>query len=171
MARGGVAVCLSKNGRRNGEALICFESGEQRELALRKHKHHIGQRYVELYPATGMSLQSMLRGGIPGVGVGGLGKAGCYWYCFRETVERFLRVFCIVLTSANTTLVRRQILRCFSMYCNLRNNANLAPRFYLNFKNNQIVLISRSNMRNFHEVHGCSLTSSKIYVILHFSRH
>ena len=53
VSKGGVAVCLSKNGRRNGEALIYFENTEQRELALRKHKHHIGSRYVELYPGTG----------------------------------------------------------------------------------------------------------------------
>ena len=53
VSKGGVAVCLSKNGRRNGEALIYFENAEQRELALRKHKHHIGSRYVELYPGTG----------------------------------------------------------------------------------------------------------------------
>ena len=53
VSKGGVAVCLSKNGRRNGEALIYFVNAEQRELALRKHKHHIGSRYVELYPGTG----------------------------------------------------------------------------------------------------------------------
>ena len=41
--KGGVAVCLSKNGRRNGEALIYFENAQQRELALRKHRHHIGE--------------------------------------------------------------------------------------------------------------------------------
>lgn len=51
--RGGVALCLSQQGRRNGEALVCFDSKEQRDLALRKHKHHLGQRYIEVYRATG----------------------------------------------------------------------------------------------------------------------
>ncbi|ESO06931.1 hypothetical protein HELRODRAFT_139357, partial [Helobdella robusta] len=51
--KGGVALCLSPQGRRNGEALIRFESKEHRDLALRKHKHHIGQRYIEVYKASG----------------------------------------------------------------------------------------------------------------------
>ena len=51
--RGGVALCLSQQGRRNGEALIRFESKEHRDLALRKHKHHLGQRYIEVYRASG----------------------------------------------------------------------------------------------------------------------
>ena len=48
-----MALCLSQQGRRNGEALVCFDSKEQRDLALRKHKHHLGQRYIEVYRATG----------------------------------------------------------------------------------------------------------------------
>ena len=51
--RGGVALCLSPQGRRNGEALIRFENEEQRTLALKRHKHHIGQRYIEVYKASG----------------------------------------------------------------------------------------------------------------------
>jgi len=50
--RGGVALCLSQQGRRNGEALVRFENREQRVLALRRHKHHLGQRYIEVYRAT-----------------------------------------------------------------------------------------------------------------------
>ncbi|CAH8429213.1 unnamed protein product [Dicrocoelium dendriticum] len=42
---------LSKIGRRNGEALIRFTDPEQRELALCRHKHHMGQRYIEVYGA------------------------------------------------------------------------------------------------------------------------
>lgn len=53
MNRGGVALCLSPSGRRNGEALIRFVNQEHRDMALRRHKHHIGQRYIEVYPATG----------------------------------------------------------------------------------------------------------------------
>jgi epithelial splicing regulatory protein 1/2 len=51
--RGGVALCLSPQGRRNGEALIRFENAQHRELALRRHKHHIGSRYIEVYKAGG----------------------------------------------------------------------------------------------------------------------
>ncbi|KER34073.1 hypothetical protein T265_00251 [Opisthorchis viverrini] len=50
---GGISLVLSKIGRRNGEALIRFTDQEQRDLALRKHKHHMGQRYVEVYAAQG----------------------------------------------------------------------------------------------------------------------
>ncbi|KAH9362419.1 hypothetical protein HPB48_020171 [Haemaphysalis longicornis] len=52
-AGGGVALCLSPQGRRNGEALVRFENSEHRDMALKRHKHHIGQRYIEVYRATG----------------------------------------------------------------------------------------------------------------------
>ena len=51
--RGGVALCLSSQGRRNGEALVLFENASHRDMALRRHKHHIGNRYIEVYKATG----------------------------------------------------------------------------------------------------------------------
>ncbi|XP_078213631.1 epithelial splicing regulatory protein 2 isoform X6 [Callithrix jacchus] len=50
---GGVALCLNAQGRRNGEALIRFVDSEQRDLALQRHKHHMGVRYIEVYKATG----------------------------------------------------------------------------------------------------------------------
>ncbi|XP_036330141.1 RNA-binding protein fusilli-like isoform X1 [Rhagoletis pomonella] len=53
VAKGGVALCLSPLGRRNGEALIRFISQEHRDMALKRHKHHIGSRYIEVYRATG----------------------------------------------------------------------------------------------------------------------
>lgn len=53
IGKGGVALCLTAMGRRNGEALIRFESAEHRDMALRRHRHHIGQRYIEVYRATG----------------------------------------------------------------------------------------------------------------------
>lgn len=46
--RGGVALCLNAQGRRNGEALVRFVSEEHRELALQRHKHHMGNRYIEV---------------------------------------------------------------------------------------------------------------------------
>ncbi|XP_046684469.1 RNA-binding protein fusilli [Homalodisca vitripennis] len=53
VAKGGVALCLSLQGRRNGEALIRFVNQEHRDLALKRHKHHINNRYIEVYKATG----------------------------------------------------------------------------------------------------------------------
>ncbi|XP_023666697.1 epithelial splicing regulatory protein 1 isoform X11 [Paramormyrops kingsleyae] len=53
IAKGGVALCLNAQGRRNGEALVRFVSEEHRDLALRRHKHHMGNRYIEVYKATG----------------------------------------------------------------------------------------------------------------------
>jgi len=62
VGRGGVALCLSQQGRRNGEALIRFDCKEHRDLALRKHKHHIGQRYIEVYRATGQDFLDVAGG-------------------------------------------------------------------------------------------------------------
>ncbi|XP_076011739.1 epithelial splicing regulatory protein 2 isoform X2 [Genypterus blacodes] len=53
IAKGGVALCLNAQGRRNGEALVRFINPEQRDLALERHKHHMGSRYIEVYKATG----------------------------------------------------------------------------------------------------------------------
>ncbi|XP_061077506.1 epithelial splicing regulatory protein 2 isoform X2 [Conger conger] len=53
IAKGGVALCLNAQGRRNGEALVRFVSPEHRDLALERHKHHMGSRYIEVYKATG----------------------------------------------------------------------------------------------------------------------
>lgn len=46
--RGGVALCLNAQGRRNGEALVRFINSEHRDLALERHKHHMGSRYIEV---------------------------------------------------------------------------------------------------------------------------
>ncbi|KAM4602807.1 epithelial splicing regulatory protein 2 [Polymixia lowei] len=53
IAKGGVALCLNAQGRRNGEALVRFVNPEHRDLALERHKHHMGSRYIEVYKATG----------------------------------------------------------------------------------------------------------------------
>lgn len=39
---------LNPQGRRNGEALVIFESVEHRDLALLRHKHHMASRYIEV---------------------------------------------------------------------------------------------------------------------------
>ncbi|GAA6096590.1 epithelial splicing regulatory protein 2 isoform X1 [Tachysurus ichikawai] len=53
IAKGGVALCLNAQGRRNGEALVRFVNSEHRDMALERHKHHMGSRYIEVYKATG----------------------------------------------------------------------------------------------------------------------
>ena len=53
ISRGGVALCLSSQGRRNGEAIVLFDNAQHRDLGLKRHKHHIGNRYIEVYKATG----------------------------------------------------------------------------------------------------------------------
>lgn len=55
-------MCLSSQGRRNGEALIRFVSEEHRDLAVFRHKHHIGQRYIEVYRATGRDFLNVAGG-------------------------------------------------------------------------------------------------------------
>ncbi|CAH8609599.1 unnamed protein product [Heterobilharzia americana] len=62
IAKGGISLVLSKIGRRNGEALIRFADSEQQSLALRKHKHHVGKRYIEVYAATGYDFVSVAGG-------------------------------------------------------------------------------------------------------------
>ncbi|XP_045194207.1 epithelial splicing regulatory protein 1-like isoform X2 [Mercenaria mercenaria] len=62
IAKGGVALCLSPQGRRNGEALVRFQDQEMRDLAIRRHKHHIGQRYIEVYKATGKDFLNVAGG-------------------------------------------------------------------------------------------------------------
>ena len=61
----GVALCLSPQGRRNGEALVLLESVAHRDMALRRHKHHIGNRYIEVYKATGEDFISIAGGESP----------------------------------------------------------------------------------------------------------
>ncbi|XP_032455398.1 RNA-binding protein fusilli isoform X2 [Nasonia vitripennis] len=62
VAKGGVALCLSAQGRRNGEALVRFVSKEHRDMALKRHKHHIDQRYIEVYKALGEDFVSVAGG-------------------------------------------------------------------------------------------------------------
>ena len=54
--RGGAALCLNAQGRRNGEALVRFVSEDHRDLALQRHKHHMGNRYIEVTSLNPTSL-------------------------------------------------------------------------------------------------------------------
>lgn len=62
IVRGGVALCLGPQGRRNGEALVRFVDEEHCDMALKRHKHHIGHRYIEVYRATGQDFVSVAGG-------------------------------------------------------------------------------------------------------------
>ena len=44
---GGVSLVLNDTGRRSGEALVRFENWEHRNLALQRHRQHMGNRYIE----------------------------------------------------------------------------------------------------------------------------
>ena len=59
--RGGVALCLNAQGRRNGEALVRFINSEHRDLALERHKHHMGSRYIEVSFMTFLSSPVMIQ--------------------------------------------------------------------------------------------------------------
>ena len=39
-----------------------FVNEDQRNLALRRHKHHIGQRYIEVYRASGKEFMNIIGG-------------------------------------------------------------------------------------------------------------
>ena len=53
---GGLVVCLSPHGRRNGEALACFKDKLLTELAIARHKHHMGKRYIEVHMSNKFTL-------------------------------------------------------------------------------------------------------------------
>ncbi|EGT52376.1 hypothetical protein CAEBREN_32196, partial [Caenorhabditis brenneri] len=64
----GIALCLSSEGRRNGEVLVQFASQESRDLALKRHRNFLLSRYIEVYKAgldefmhvaTGSSTEAM----------------------------------------------------------------------------------------------------------------
>jgi epithelial splicing regulatory protein 1/2 len=46
IAPGGVALCLSSQGRRNGEALVLFDSVAHRDMALKRHKHALCSSHI-----------------------------------------------------------------------------------------------------------------------------
>ncbi|CAD5206818.1 unnamed protein product [Bursaphelenchus okinawaensis] len=52
IAPGGIALCLGNEGRRNGESLVCFECNSHRELAIRRHRKFLHNRYIEVYRST-----------------------------------------------------------------------------------------------------------------------
>uniref|UniRef100_A0A3B3BZ51 Epithelial splicing regulatory protein 2 n=1 Tax=Oryzias melastigma TaxID=30732 RepID=A0A3B3BZ51_ORYME len=60
IAKGGVALCLNAQGRRNGEALVRFINSEHRDLALERHKHHMGCRYIEVRISTSNEVAQFL---------------------------------------------------------------------------------------------------------------
>ena len=43
-----MALCLNLHGRRNGEVMVRFENQQHRDMALQRHRHNLGKRYVEV---------------------------------------------------------------------------------------------------------------------------
>ncbi|KAI1706207.1 RNA-binding protein fusilli [Ditylenchus destructor] len=62
IAPGGIALCLSAEGRRNGEALIRFESSKHRDLALQRHRKFLHSRYIEVYRGSGEEFMKLTLG-------------------------------------------------------------------------------------------------------------
>eukprot|EP00111_Clytia_hemisphaerica_P019117 TCONS_00056438-protein len=62
ISRSGVALCLNLKGRRNGEALVRFDCQEHRDMALRRHKHHLLGRYIEVYKGTAQDFLKIAKG-------------------------------------------------------------------------------------------------------------
>ncbi|XP_072013370.1 epithelial splicing regulatory protein 1-like [Amphiura filiformis] len=52
IAKGGVALCLNLHGRRNGEVMVRFVNQQHRDMALQRHRHNLGKRYVEVFKGT-----------------------------------------------------------------------------------------------------------------------
>jgi epithelial splicing regulatory protein 1/2 len=42
--------------------LVLFENAAHRDMAIKRHKHHIGNRYIEVYKATGEDFISVAGG-------------------------------------------------------------------------------------------------------------
>ncbi len=53
---------------------MLFESSAHREMALKRHKHHIGNRYIEVYKATGEDFISVAGGKDSS-------ESSCLYYC------------------------------------------------------------------------------------------
>ena len=45
---GGIFLGINAVGRRTGEAVVAMETPEQAELGLKRHKHYLDRRYVEV---------------------------------------------------------------------------------------------------------------------------
>eukprot|EP00795_Rhopilema_esculentum_P001143 gene1143-15490_t len=69
ITRGGVALCLNLKGRRNGEALVRFETAEHRDLAMKRHKHHLSGRYIEVYKGNRQDFIKIARGPVGAMNV------------------------------------------------------------------------------------------------------
>ncbi|VDP72384.1 unnamed protein product [Schistosoma curassoni] len=121
IAKGGISLVLSKIGRRNGEALIQFANAEQQSLALRKHKHHVGKRYIEVYAATGSDFIS-IAGGESQEAMNFLGKLTTpnqtlirmRGLPYTTTPEQIVRFLCVILEIGSFKVIRLiQVIICF----------------------------------------------------------
>ncbi len=100
-------MCLNAQGRRNGEALVRFVSEEHRDLALQRHKHHMGNRYIEvtrLNPATHYQCSESTTLSVPNLTKLCLFPpfvapvmtktfvVSLYWQVYKATGEDFLKI-------------------------------------------------------------------------------
>ena len=102
-----MALCLSPQGRRNGEALVRFDDQEQRDLAIKRHKHHIGQRYIEVYKATGKDFVNVAGGMLT------LSLLSVTWHLmlhFANSLDPVSRLHCDLDPNCST-LLKRLILK------------------------------------------------------------
>lgn len=90
--RGGAALCLNAQGRRNGEALVRFVSEEHRDLALQRHKHHMGTRYIEVQPP---SLRSFTSSAWPLEGSGTIYISLSFLRFTKQQVKIFLKLLVV----------------------------------------------------------------------------
>ncbi len=55
-------MCTGAQGKRNGEALVNFADESCRNMALKRHRHHMGSRYIEVYVARMKDFLNIVRG-------------------------------------------------------------------------------------------------------------
>ena len=52
-------IVLHPDGSSTGDAFVLFETEQEGQLALKKHRENIGKRYVELFRSTRAELQQV----------------------------------------------------------------------------------------------------------------
>ncbi|ESO01402.1 hypothetical protein HELRODRAFT_82008 [Helobdella robusta] len=50
--KGGIVICMSSEARKNGEVMVHFDTPTDRNLSIKRHKHHLGGRYIEVYKSS-----------------------------------------------------------------------------------------------------------------------
>lgn len=58
----GVLLVLHPDGSSTGDAFVLFNTEQEGQMALKKHRENIGKRYVELFRSTRAELQQVCAG-------------------------------------------------------------------------------------------------------------